>query len=177
MKCKNQGIPGSIDFLPFRLIRPKFAGKAISSPNLKMIQSTAIYNPGLSDTPIGCLRLCRGVERLEVQKSGHSGINVFRPFRLIRPKFACKARSTPEPKMIQSKAMYSLHLSGTLIGCLRLCRGVLQGSMSDNPDIQGSMDSRPFRLILPWFACKSSLTPETKIIQYKAITRLGFRTI
>jgi hypothetical protein len=43
-----------------------------------------------------------------------------RPFRLIRPWFAGKARFRTDPKMIQSKAMYNLQLSSSLIRCLRL---------------------------------------------------------
>jgi hypothetical protein len=42
-----------------------------------MIQSKGMYNPQLSGILIECLRLCRGVARLEVLKSGHSGINRF----------------------------------------------------------------------------------------------------
>ena len=43
----------------------------------------------------------------------------------------------PDPKMIQSKAMYNarLLLVGTLVGCLRLCRGVLR------PKVQKSRHS------------------------------------
>ena len=59
----------------------------------------------------------------------------YRPFRLTRPKFACKARSTPDPKTIQSKAMYIHRLSGTLIECLRFCRGV------ETPQVQKSSHS------------------------------------
>ena len=59
-----------------------------------------------------------------------------RPFRLIRPKFACKARSTPDPKMIQSSEMYKFYVLGNLIECLRFCRGVAR------PKVQKSWHSR-----------------------------------
>jgi hypothetical protein len=74
---KNRGIQGSMDSWPFRLIRPWFACKAKSTPVPKMIQSSAMLKPRLLWTLIGCLRLCRGVVRPKVQKSGHSGINGF----------------------------------------------------------------------------------------------------
>ena len=147
-----------MDFRPFRLIRPKFACKARSTPDRKMIQSKMMYYPWLTGTLIGCLRLCRGVARLEMQNRGIPGSIDFRPFRLIRPKFACKTRLTPDPQMIQSKAIYNPPLSDTLIGCLRLCRGVIRPKVQ-NRGIPGSMGSRPFLLIRPWFACKASSTP------------------
>ena len=65
-----------------------------------------MHNPRLLVILIGCLLLCHVVARPKVQKSGHNGINDSRPFRLIRPWFACNARSTPYPKMIKSMAMY-----------------------------------------------------------------------
>jgi hypothetical protein len=45
-----------------------------------MIQSKAMYNPQVSAALIECLRLCRSVARLEVQKSGHSSLNGFPAF-------------------------------------------------------------------------------------------------
>ena len=99
---------------------------------------------------------------------GFPGSMGSRPFQLIRPWFACKARSTPDPKMPQSKAMYNPRLSGTLIGCLRFCRGVVRPKVQ-NRSFPGSMGSRPFQLIRPWFVCKARSTPIPKMTQSVAI--------
>ena len=124
MKCKNLGISGSIDFRPFQLIRPWFACKARSTPDPKMIQSKGMFNPQFLGTFNGYLRLWRGVVGPRCKNQGIPGSIDFRPFQLICPWFACEARSTPDPKMIKSKAKYNPWLSGTLTGCLQLCRGV-----------------------------------------------------
>jgi hypothetical protein len=43
--------------------------------------------------------------------------------RLICPRFACRERSKPVLKMVQSKAIYISRLSLTLIGCLSVLGG------------------------------------------------------
>ena len=133
-----------------------------------MIQSKAIYSPLLLGSLIGCMRLCRGVAMPKVEKSGHYEINGFPAISADSSLVAFKVRSTPVLKMIQSKVMYNSRLSVTLIGYLHLSRGVAK-KMCDNQDIQGSMDSRPFRLIRPWFACKARSTPDPEMMQSKAI--------
>ena len=90
-----------------------------------MIQYKAMFSPRLSGTLIGCLRLCRGVVTPKVHKSRHSGINGFPAISAASSLDRVQSKSTPDSKTIQSKAMYNPQLLATLIGCLRLCRGVV----------------------------------------------------
>ena len=161
---------------PFRLIRPWFARKARSTSVPKMTQSKPMYNTRLSSTLIGCLRFCRRVKRSRRKNRGIQGSMDSRPFQLLRHFFARKARSTPDPKMIRSKAMYNPRLLSTLIERLRLCRGVARLEVQ-NQGIQGSMDSRPFRLIRPKFACKARSAPYPKMIQTEVKYNLGFQAL
>ena len=62
--------------------------------------------------------------REEAQRGDNQGLHRSmdsRPFRPFRPRFALKAGSNPDPKLIQSKIMYVSRLSSTYIGCLHLC--------------------------------------------------------
>jgi hypothetical protein len=133
----------------FRSVRPRCAIKTRLRPVPKLIQSKAKYSSRVLRTLIGCLRLCRGVARPKVQKSGHSRIIEFRPFRLIHPWFACEAGSSSNPKLIQSKAKYKSRVSRTLIGGLRPYDGVerlksLKSRAFTDPWIPGHIGQFPF---------------------------------
>ena len=121
---EKQGFHRPIDSWPFQSVRPGCATKTRLRPVPMMVPSKAMYEFHVLCTLIGGLRAYGGVGTLKSLKKGFHGPIDSRPYLAVPSRCATKSRLRPVPKLIQSKAMYNVRVSLTLIGCFRAYGGV-----------------------------------------------------
>ena len=156
---ENQGFQGSMDSRPFRPYRHRFARKASSKHDPKMIQPKAMYQSWLLDTLIGCSRLVGG--------SGRRIVAIIRTFtdqwipgpfgHFVIGSYARQAQDLIEDDPAQSNV--SALVLGRCDGMLPPGRRLGTANSGKNQGFHGSMESLPFWSRPPRYTCKAILRP------------------